>query len=469
MAASTSSFHSRARRASAPIRSSCSPRVGQPVSRVRLGLRPTGGRSLCRRTWLSTPKWTCIWQKTVTFSAPASTSACLVSSAKLPRAWWMKRTSFVRTQRPRAATSTLRSIWSEPNRLARAPKAEHGGCRSWYRWSLAFSSCSIWLWPSLLFESVCAGKALASCGDLGSASSQPSHASESPVQHRACDQDHAHDGDVTIFPLQFRHVLEVHAVDSGDRGRDRDDGKPRGQFFGDRGFLSLTDQKARFEGKCKNLSKRVDLLLNCPDVVRDVAEQRLHGGPHHRQVVMLKPAANLHQGPDRVSQAQQVASQQIKPLDLRPCHCARKHQRLHGLDFLLDGFEHRRIVIDDEIEDGVEDIVLAAGQRPRAALAALAYRRIGRRRAMTDRNKISFADEQMSLAKCDAVANELSGARHDEQPVAILLDLRSLVGVVRVLDGEIVQLELLLYAGQERDIRFVQPDPHHMARPAAPA
>jgi len=50
-----------------------------------------------------------------------------------------------------------------------------------------------------------------------------------------------------------------------------------------------------------------------------------------------------------------------------------------------------------------------------------------------------------------------------------LLDLRSLVGVVRVLDGEIVQLELLLHAGQERDIRFVQPDPHHMARPAAPA
>src|SRR5216683_4172026 len=63
-------------------------------------------------------------------------------------------------------------------------------------------------------------------GDLGSASSQPSDAPESPIQRRACDQDHAHNGDVTIFPLQFRHVLEVHAVDAGDRGRDRDDGKP---------------------------------------------------------------------------------------------------------------------------------------------------------------------------------------------------------------------------------------------------
>jgi hypothetical protein len=88
---------------------------------------------------------------------------------------------------------------------------------------------------------------------------------------------------------------------------------------------------------------------------------------------------------------------------------------------------------------------------------------------MTDGNKISFPDEQMGLAKCDAVANELSGARHDEQPVAILFDLRSLVGVIRVLDGEIVQLELPLHNGQESDIGFVQSNPHHMARPAAPA
>jgi hypothetical protein len=100
----------------AAIRSSCSPQVGRRVSRVRLGLRPARGRSRCLRTSPSMPKWTCIRRRAVTFSAPASTSACRVSSAKLPRAWWMRQTSFVRTQRPRAATSTLRSIWSEPSR-----------------------------------------------------------------------------------------------------------------------------------------------------------------------------------------------------------------------------------------------------------------------------------------------------------------------------------------------------------------
>jgi hypothetical protein len=87
---------------------------------------------------------------------------------------------------------------------------------------------------------------------------------------------------------------------------------------------------------------------------------------------------------------------------------------------------------------------------------------------MTDRNKISFADEKMRLSECDVVANQLGGARHDEQRVAILFDLRPLVGVVRVFNGEIVQLELPLHTGQKRHVRFVQPDPHHMARPAAP-
>ena len=59
---------------------------------------------------------------------------------------------------------------------------------------------------------------------------------------------------------------------------------------------------------------------------------------------------------------------------------------------------------------------------------------------MANRNEITFADEQMGFAEFDAVANELSSPSHDEEPVAILLDLRSLVGVVGVFDGEIVDV-----------------------------
>ena len=66
---------------------------------------------------------------------------------------------------------------------------------------------------------------------------------------------------------------------------------------------------------------------------------------------------------------------------------------------------------------------------------------------MTDRNKISFADKQMGLPKLDAAANELRSASHDEQRVAILVDLWPLVRVVCVRYGKIVQVELPLHTG----------------------
>ena len=88
---------------------------------------------------------------------------------------------------------------------------------------------------------------------------------------------------------------------------------------------------------------------------------------------------------------------------------------------------------------------------------------------MAHRDQISFADEQMGFAECDAVAVELRGARHDEQRVAILLDLRPLMGVVGILDREVMQFELPLHAAQQRHIRLMQADPHHVAGLAAPA
>ena len=65
--------------------------------------------------------------------------------------------------------------------------------------------------------------------------------------------------------------------------------------------------------------------------------------------------------------------------------------------------------------------------------------------------------------------DDLRGARHDEQAVAILLDLRPLMRVVGVLDGEIVQIELALHAGQQIVMSgSMQADPDDMARLAAP-
>ena len=75
----------------------------------------------------------------------------------------------------------------------------------------------------------------------------------------------------------------------------------------------------------------------------------------------------------------------------------------------------------------------------------------------------------MGLAEGDPALDQLRCARDDEQGLAILLDLRPLMGVVGVLDGELVQVELLLHGGKQRHVGLVQSDPDHVARLGPPA
>ena len=76
------------------------------------------------------------------------------------------------------------------------------------------------------------------------------------------------------------------------------------------------------------------------------------------------------------------------------------------------------------------------------------------------------ADEDVHLAELDLldVVEVAGGAQHDEQRVAVALQLRPLVGDDRVLDGELVQAELLGDGQQLRLGRPVQADPGHRAR-----
>jgi hypothetical protein len=74
----------------------------------------------------------------------------------------------------------------------------------------------------------------------------------------------------------------------------------------------------------------------------------------------------------------------------------------------------------------------------------------------------------MRFAEGDPALDHLGRAGDHEQGVAILLDLRPLVGLAGVLDRERVQVELRLHLGQQDVIRFEQPDPHHVPRPPRP-
>ena len=86
---------------------------------------------------------------------------------------------------------------------------------------------------------------------------------------------------------------------------------------------------------------------------------------------------------------------------------------------------------------------------------------------MPDGEDVARADEDVRLAERDApitVVRELRRPQHDEERIAVLLELRPLVGTERVLDREVVQAERLLEASQELFVGLLDADPHELIR-----
>jgi len=72
---------------------------------------------------------------------------------------------------------------------------------------------------------------------------------------------------------------------------------------------------------------------------------------------------------------------------------------------------------------------------------------------------VAAADEDVRLAEGDAPIDELRRARHDEDGIAVELDLRIVVRLASILNGKVVQAELCLDAAQKLIGGLMQTDP----------
>ena len=99
-----------------------------------------------------------------------------------------------------------------------------------------------------------------------------------------------------------------------------------------------------------------------------------------------------------------------------------------------------------------------------ADFAARPHRREGLRGPVPHRHHIAAPDEDVALAEHHIAALAARSAQHDEQRVAIDLELRALVGDAGVLDGELVQAEAALHHGERRGVGLEEPDPDELSR-----
>jgi len=140
-----------------------------------------------------------------------------------------------------------------------------------------------------------------------------------------------------------------------------------------------------------------------------------------------------------------------------------EHIALQLVDFRVDGFADRLVVLGNEIQQRIEHEVFAVLQQQRARLAALANVAVGGRVAVARGNDVAVAGEDMGFDELQFALRAHRRISDDEQRIAEGLQLRSAVLFQGILDGQFVQLELALQVGQLVGVGFFQADPDKVA------
>ena len=194
-------------------------------------------------------------------------------------------------------------------------------------------------------------------------------------------------------------------------------------------------------------------------MIVDVAEIGVRVRVDDRHVEAQQALADVRQRRDGMAQLRQLAPDG-RDLGQLVAIVDRAEQRfLELVDALLQLVDRREVVVDDEVHQRIEDEILALAQHVRRVFAARPDRGIGPRRAVADRDDIAAPDEHAGLAHREILADALERLHRDEQRLAVDLELRALVRLVGVLDGELMQVELALQFAQQLLARLVEADP----------
>jgi hypothetical protein len=218
----------------------------------------------------------------------------------------------------------------------------------------------------------------------------------------------------------------------------------------------------------QQVALRHDLLVHEVEVVADVAEVLRDGGLDVEQRAAREPG---HRGEQRVHGAVEVAHLAAELVDaLNRRGGAGEDDLLELLDVTLDLLDHRRVVVDDLVEDRPERRRRPCTQQLRALLQAQPGSVEVARRALAHGDQEAPPEEDRDLAELDDVAvGHVAGRAQDDErdAILVLLDLGAEVEALRVLDRELVQAEDLLHRLELLGRRLDHPEPDEAGIAAA--
>ena len=273
-------------------------------------------------------------------------------------------------------------------------------------------------------------------------------------------------------------MLEVHPIHGPDEGGREQDRRPRGDLLDllvlgqarlreDLGLfvLPLTDQRGvHQQDVLQQLAEALDAVHDLLDVVLDVTQRALQLGV---DAVLVEPGRQAVQDRPQRRRGPLELDHLARELVDAPAHGGIPAEDL-GLDLVdvvAQTGHHRRVVVHDPVENRVEHGLRAQGQELGVGLHPPAHARQVRRLTVPDGEDEVIADEHVQLREVDLLAPVVvpRRAQHDEQRLAVPLELGPLMRLHRVLDRELVQVELRRQGRQVRLVRADEPDPGQVA------
>ena len=238
---------------------------------------------------------------------------------------------------------------------------------------------------------------------------------------------------IAVVPVQLGHVLEVHAVDAGDQGGNGDERRIRGETLHGLVFLHRNHRQVHRSGRRDGVTVGFDDLVEPLQMVVDVAkilpQARDPGGNAGAGEVRYA----FEQRRDGVLECHEALLQLIQ----RPDVGARV--AVHGEDALLDFLqlvfelvEDREVAVDDRIHQGIEHIAGSLTEQLRLGFAPCAHVVKALFDAAAYGQDVVGAREDIDLSDPQVRHARLDHVQHGEQAVAVFLDLRPLVSLLRV-------------------------------------
>ena len=135
---------------------------------------------------------------------------------------------------------------------------------------------------------------------------------------------------------------------------------------------------------------------------------------------------------------------------------------LHLLDRRVEVLDHGLVVVDHLVDDRVQRRAGAAAEQVRPLLEPEADV-VQRGLAVAHGEDEAVADEQQDLAEEDVAVLLARGLQDEKDRLAVDLELRTLMRLDRVLDRELVEVELAPHRLELALARLVEADPDERA------